>query len=286
MRISDRMMQMNTMAGLRANLNRLAEAQRHATSGKRIERVSDDPVDAARAMRMQGQLNGIDQYRRNAVSATTRMSTETVVLKSARDLLERARKLAIGVTSDDPNDPTRAAALREVSFIKQQLVSLANTSVGDERLFGGGDTAAPFQANGVYTGGDVVHSVQIDDNVALPTSHTGHIFDNTFAALVNLENRLTAGPASDIAAAVKPLADAGEELLGVETETGARQRQGDDTVKQIGRRQQLLLDRMQAIVDADPAESLLKVTAATQALERAYAITQKTMSLNLSNYLR
>jgi flagellin-like hook-associated protein FlgL len=85
MRISDRMMQMNTMAGLRTNLARLAEAQRHATSGKRIERTSDDPVDAAQAMRMDGQLSGIDQFKRNAVSATTRMSTETVVLKAARE---------------------------------------------------------------------------------------------------------------------------------------------------------------------------------------------------------
>ena len=286
MRISDRMMQMNTMAGLRANLARLAEAQRHATSGKRIERTSDDPVDAAQAMRMDGQLSGIDQFKRNAVSATTRMSTETVVLKAARDLLDRARKLAAGVSSDDPNDPTRQAALREVGFIKQQLVSLANTSVGDERLFGGGDTQAPFQANGVYGGGDTIHEVQIDENVTIPTSHTGHVFDSAFASIVNLETALTSGPATGVAGAVQPLASAGQDLLATETETGARQRQVNDTVSQLGSRQQLLLDRMQAIVDADPAESMLKVQAATQALERAYAITQKTMSINLTDYLR
>lgn len=76
MRISDRMIQMNTLSGLRGNMARLAEAQRHAASGKRIERASDDPVDAAQAMRMQGQLAGIDQLKRNSISATTRLSTE------------------------------------------------------------------------------------------------------------------------------------------------------------------------------------------------------------------
>ena len=94
MRISDRMIQMNTMTGLRTNQARLAEAQRHAASGKRVERLSDDPVDAARAMRMQGQLAGIDQFKRNAVSATTRISTEETALKASRDVLSRARKLA------------------------------------------------------------------------------------------------------------------------------------------------------------------------------------------------
>ena len=114
MRISDRMMQMNTMAGLRANLARLAEAQRHATSGKRIERTSDDPVDAAQAMRMDGQLSGIDQFKRNAVSATTRMSTETVVLKAARDLLDRARKLAAGVSARSARPRAQARCGREL----------------------------------------------------------------------------------------------------------------------------------------------------------------------------
>lgn len=286
MRISDRMIQMNTMAGLRTNQARLAEAQRHAASGKRVERLSDDPVDAARALRIQGQLAGIDQFKRNGVSATTRLSTEETALKASRDVMSRARKLAIGISSDDPADPTRAAALQELTFLKDQLVSLGNTRVGDERIFGGGVTDPPFLPDGTYVGGPVVHDVQIDEGVNVPTSHPGTIFNDAFQAIDQLMSALQAGPSSGISASVQPLVDAEKGLLGHEAEAGSRQRQIDATMSQIGSRQQLLLDRSQAIMDADPAESLLKVQAATQAIERAYVVAQRTMSLNIVEWMR
>ena len=286
MRISDRMVQMSTMAGLRANLARLNEAQRHAASGKRIERISDDPVDAAQVLRMRSQLSGIEQYKRNATSATTRLATEDTVLKASRDLLARARKLAIAVNSADPADPTRAASLQELTHLQNEMVSLANTRVGDERLFGGGEINPPFQPDGTYLGGTAVHDVRIDDNVNLPTSHTGAIFATTFQALAQLTTALQSGTPADIAAAIKPLADAEESLLANEAESGGHQQQIDATVQQLGSRQQLLLDRMQALTDVDPAESLLKVSAATQALERAYAVAQRTLSVNFLDYLR
>ncbi|MEY4071345.1 MAG: flagellar hook-associated protein FlgL [Candidatus Eisenbacteria bacterium] len=286
MRISDRMMQMTTMLGIRLNQARVAEAQRQATSGRRVERASDDPVAAARAMRMQGQIANIEQFERNSVSATTRLATEETVLKAARELMARARKAAMGVTSDDPNDPTRKAAFQELQFIREQMVSLANTRVGDERLFGGGSTAAPFQADGTYTGGTQVHDVLVDEGVTLPTSHTGQVFASTFSSLNAMESALAAGPVSIVAATVQQVAAADQDLLGVQTEAGARQRHVDDTVKQLAGRQQLLLDRTQELLDADPAESILKLTSASQSLERAYAVSQRTMSLNIVNWMR
>ncbi len=286
MRISDRMIQLSTMAGLRGSLARLNDAQRRAASGKRIERVSDDPVDAAQAMRMQGQIGEIDQYKRNATSATTRLATAESVLKASRDIMARARKLASSVNASDPADPTRAAALQELGFLKEQLVSLANTRVGDERLFGGGETAPPFQPDGTYIGGTSIHDVQIDDGVSLATSFTGTIFAASFQSLDALDTALRSGTPADIAATFTPLQLAEEGLLAREAETGARQRQLNDTVAQLGGRSHVLLDRVQALTDADPAESLLTAQAAQQALERAYVVAQRTLSLNITDYLR
>jgi flagellar hook-associated protein 3 FlgL len=286
MRITDRMIQMNMMSGLRANVARLNDAQRQATSGKRIESVSDDPVDASQVMRMRAQLGGVDQYKRNATSATTRLATEQAVLKASRDLLSRARALAMSVNATDPADPSRAAALEQLAVLKEQLVSLGNTRVGDERLFGGGETNAPFQADGTYVGGVTVHDTRIDDSVTLPTSHTGAIFAASFQAMDQLQTALTSGTPADIAAAVTPLSNAEDGLLAVEADTGGRQQQVDATVKQLGDRQSLLLDRMQALTDIDPTEAMLKVSAATQSLERAYAVAQRTLSVNILDYMK
>jgi flagellar hook-associated protein 3 FlgL len=286
MRITDRMIQMNTMSGLRANVARLNDAQRRATSGKRIETISDDPVDATQAMRMQAQIGNIDQYKRNATSATTRLATEQTVLQASRDLLSRARALAISVNATDPADPSRASALEQLKVLQEQLVSLANTRVGDERLFGGGETNPPFQADGSYVGGTSTHDVRIDDGVTLTTSHTGAIFAATFQAMDQLKTALTSGTPADIAATVTPLANAEEGLLAVEAQNGGRQQQVDLSVKQLGSRQAMLLDRMQVLTDVDPTEAMLKVTASTQALERAYAVAQRTLSVNIMDYMK
>lgn len=286
MRISNRMLQLNTMVGLRDNLARLNEAQRHAASGKRIEHVSDDPVDAAQAMRMQGQLASIDQFKRNGTSATTRLASEDIVLTAARDLLTRARKLAMSVNATNPADPTRTAALQELGFIKEQMVSLANTRIGGERLFGGGETAPPFKPDGTYIGGATVHDAQIDESVTVPTSHTGEIFASTFQSLDALDAALRVGTPAGISAAVAPLQAAEESLLARQAEAGARQRQINDTVAQIGSRAQLLLDRIQTLTDVDPAESLLKVQAAQQSLERAYVVANRVLSLSITDFMR
>ena len=286
MRISDRMTQLNTMAGLRANLARLNEAQRQAASGKRIERVSDDPVDAAQVLSMQGQLGNIEQYKRNATSATTRLATEDTVLKGARDLLARARALAMTVNATSPTDPTRVAALQQLAVMQDEMVSLANTAIGSDRLFGGGAITPPFQPDGTYLGGTAVHDSRIDDNVSVPSSHTGVIFAATFQVFDQLKTALQTGTPADIAATVTPLSDAEQGLLANQAESGGRQQQINETLKQLGSRQQTLIDRMQALTDVDPAESLLKVSAATQALERAYAVAQKTLSISFLDYMK
>jgi flagellar hook-associated protein 3 FlgL len=286
MRISNRMMQLSTLAQIRAQQARLAEAERHAASGKRIERPSDAPVDASQAMLMQGQLETIDQYKRNATSATTRLATEETVLKAARDLISKARAIAMSVDATDPADPSRATALKEIATIQEQLVSLGNTRIGDERLFGGGDTNPPFQPDGTYVGGTYVHQTELDDNASMATGHTGVIFAATFQSLGALQTALQSGTPADIQATVKPLADAEEGLLANETESGARQQEIADAVTRLGARAQTILDRRQALTDADPAESLLKVQAATQSLEQAYAVTQRVLSLNIVDYLR
>src|SRR6185503_12387067 len=95
MRISSSMLQKNALSGLGRSLADLARAQQDAATGRRVRTASDDPVDAAQIMRLDAHLRDVDQFRRNATAATTRLSAEDVVLTSARELLARARNLAL-----------------------------------------------------------------------------------------------------------------------------------------------------------------------------------------------
>src|SRR5262245_16787411 len=110
MRISTHMLQQSARRGLAQNVENLARAQEEAATGRRILTVSDDPVDASQVMRLDAHLRDIEQFRRNAAAANTRLSTEDVVIKTARELLEQARDLALSGATTSPSDPLRQEA--------------------------------------------------------------------------------------------------------------------------------------------------------------------------------
>src|SRR5215510_9122554 len=98
MRITNLMIQMNLTSGLRGRLTAVARASGRATTGRRINTVSDDPVDASQVMRMDSQVRDIEQFRRNGTFATTKLSTEDVAISSLREAISRARGLALTTT--------------------------------------------------------------------------------------------------------------------------------------------------------------------------------------------
>jgi len=195
MRITNLMIQMNLTSGLRQRLEAIAKASDQASTGLRISTMSDDPVDATQIMRMQSQVSDMNQYKRNGTMATTKLSTEDVAISSLLDNLTNLRKLAVSNTSADPNDPTRKAALDEANQLKSQIVSLGNTRVGDQYIFGGdANTTPPFQADGTYTGTLSLQQIEINNGVSMTVNHAGQpLFTDALSAVNNMISQLQSG---------------------------------------------------------------------------------------------
>ena len=93
MRITNLMIQKNLMSGLRTRMTAIAKASSEASTGHRINTLSDDPVDASQIMRMQAQIVGIQQFQRNGTYATTKLSVEDTAISSLSATLATAKKL-------------------------------------------------------------------------------------------------------------------------------------------------------------------------------------------------
>jgi flagellar hook-associated protein 3 FlgL len=288
MRITNQMLQQSTLRDLRVRLEAVARARQQAATGRRVETMSDDPVGATRIMSADSELRQIDQYRRNGASATTRLTAEDVVLESVREVLRRARNLAVSASTWPVGDPQRDAAIAEIQLIRRQIISLGNTRVGDEYIFGGGQTTAPpFLADGTYVGDLTVRVTAIDDQVMMDTSHPGApVLTDALAALESLESELQTGDQTSIEATTAALDWAVDQALTAQAIAGARLREIEQTAEGLSRRAVGLLDARQAIRDADPAESLLELAAAQAALERAYSAVGKVFETSLVDYLR
>jgi flagellar hook-associated protein 3 FlgL len=239
-------------------------------------------------MRLDAHLRDIEQFRRNAAAANTRLATEDAVLDSARDLIERARGLALSGAAISPSDPLRQAALAEMEQIREQLVALGNTKLGNEYLFGGGQTAnPPFRIDGTYLGDGTVRQAAIDDELTIETNHTGDVMlSGALAAFDSLVTQLQSGEAAAIRDQDTVLASAQQDLLTVQTQVGARMRIIQKSNESLAGRATTFAERRDSIRDVDPALAVVELMAQQTALERAYAVVGKVLSTNLVDFLR
>ena len=133
----------DTLTRRQAEMNAL---QDQITTGKRINKASDDPAGAARAERAMASIGRTETSQR-AVQASSVLMTQTESnLGDAGDLLQRARELMVSAGNASYSDSDRAGIAGELQSLRDQLLAIANQSDGaGTYLFGGqGATQKPF----------------------------------------------------------------------------------------------------------------------------------------------
>jgi len=124
----------------------LSDTQVQLTSGKRVNRASDDPTAAARAERALAAISHIDADKRGTQVSQSIMSQADSALGDAGDLLQRAHELLVEAGNPAYDDSQRQGIVAELRGIRDQLLGIANRSDGTGNyLFGGqGSAQAPF----------------------------------------------------------------------------------------------------------------------------------------------
>lgn len=177
----------NRLQELNTNLN---NTQQQITTGKRVNKPSDDPVAAARILKLDQELSRVKTYERNVNLADNRLKQEESSLTGAVGVIQRIRELTVkaGNGALSPND--RQSISSEMKERLGQLASIANTrDASGEYIFSGfqGSVQA-FQQNAEgkyeYRGDEGQRVLEIDDGVTVPISDNGKgIFVNVPAAV-------------------------------------------------------------------------------------------------------
>jgi flagellar hook-associated protein 3 FlgL len=287
MRITTRWLQQSALGNLRKGTAALAKAQKEASTGRRVDTVSDDPLDAGHIMQMNAQLRDIDRYRRNGNWATARMATEDTVLTGVRTLLDKAVRIATTAASLPATDPARMEAATQIQQLREQVISLGNTKVGQEYLFAGGRSTNPaFLASGMFLGDGTIRQVEIDDGVRVDTADSGSVLVPALNALNRLGHELQTGTTTAVTAAVGDLIDSNTGVLRVQTALGSRMSEVSEQAARLLIRASKTAERRDTLRSIDSAEAAVNLTSAQTALQQAYATVVKVLSINIIDYLR
>jgi flagellar hook-associated protein 3 FlgL len=176
-RITDGMLSAASLADIQRSQARAFDAQQEVTTGKRINRAADDPDGAARAVRLKGELAGIDRQGQNADAATAWLTASEGALSGIGDTLQRVRELTVQAGNDSLSDSNRKAIADEIDQLIESVRDQANATLDGRYLFSGAQTTTKPYAPGsdAYLGGragqDVVAldigpgvSVQVNTN--------------------------------------------------------------------------------------------------------------------------
>ena len=124
----------------------LSEAQMQLTTGKRVNRASDDPAAASRAERALARSAMSEAGQRAVEASRTMMSLTEGTLGEAGELMQQVRETLVSAGNASYSDAERASLGQKIEGLRAQLLSLANRSDGaGGHVFGGqGSSHPPF----------------------------------------------------------------------------------------------------------------------------------------------
>lgn len=211
MRVSTLMMYQQNMRGITNSQSEWLKYGEQMSTGKRVNRASDDPVAASQAVVLSQAQAQNSQFATARTFATQRVSMEENTLAQVTTAIQSAQEKIVYAGNGTLSDDDRASLATDLQGIRDQLLNLANSQDGNGRyIFAGYKTdTAPFTDDGTYVGGSENVAQQVDASRSMVIGHTGDkIFDSlTSNAKPGTDSNLFEMLDSAIAALNKPVND-------------------------------------------------------------------------------
>ncbi|MEO0515087.1 MAG: flagellin, partial [Planctomycetota bacterium] len=142
----------------------LADAQEQISTGRAINRVSDDPSQVASVLLIERRLQEREQEARNLELATQTLNTADSALGEATNTLIEAKTIALSQIGVGSDADTRNSQALVIDAQLSSLVDIANTQFNGVSVFGGNNGASlDAQVFDAFLGG--VRYVGSDQNL-------------------------------------------------------------------------------------------------------------------------
>jgi flagellar hook-associated protein 3 FlgL len=127
----------NFISNLNAGSSKLMELNNQASSQKKINRPSDDPVGTIRVMEYRDSISALKQFKSNIDTGKGWLELADETLMQGNELLTRAKAVAEQAATGSLSAEQRDGLSYEVEQIFEQLISLSNTSYEGKSIFAG-----------------------------------------------------------------------------------------------------------------------------------------------------
>ncbi|MCS3611792.1 flagellar hook-associated protein FlgL [Salinibacter ruber] len=291
---------------LQRDISRLRE---QISSGKRINRPSDDPSSFATAERMKTLGNQLARREESIASARTFVDRTQQELDGLADLFTKAREDGVRAADDTRSADDRAAIANELRSIKDEVVDRMNSTQDGEYIFAGNRTdTKPFKENGApnYTDGggnpdfDPIDgdrtrpigknqdlTVNIDGkSLAQYDPSSGKTITGALDNLINaVDPKSNTGSDPDISTALGEVEDALDHVISKGSEAGAIGRRLSTAQEQVEAASLEANERRSDAEDTDLATAISELQQRQTQLQAAFQATSSSQQTSLVNFL-
>jgi len=273
----------------------LLELESKISTGKRINKPSDDPIGMSKVLDYGKTLSKIEQYKRNISHGTSWLNLTESTLGTLDSIVVNAKEIAVYQATGTANDADRQMAAQEVKHIYDQIIQLANTKLGDSYIFSGYKTdAAPFSRdenfNITYHGDDSEIQTKLGEGVSMTINANGadvfHGDASVFDSLKGLMEALENNDMEMVSAQIETLDAALDQTLEAQVQVGAKLDRMTTTKSYWDNFELDVTEMLSETEDADLTEAVIKLTSREAAYQACLSVAAKMIQPTLMSFLR
>ncbi len=239
----------------------LSDSLSHLSTGKKINKASDDAAGMSIANELISQSNGFAQAIKNANDAISIAQVADGALGQATDIIQDIRVKAIQAASAAQSPESRQAIQADISKNLESLKSISDTtSFNGQKLLSGTFTGKEFQV-GAVSGETIEISLGSLDPAKISDAVSGTLAD------INVTTPEGAQAAID-------MSDAALDYVGTQqSQVGSAMNQLDSTINNLSNSRINILSAASGIQDLDYVEASMNLNK-MKALSKAQAFAQ------------
>lgn len=295
MRVTGMMQNLQLLKNLRNINDKMTVGQNQLATGQKISKPSDDPIGVGYQMRYDTDLARDGQFLENAQTGSDILSTMDSLLQQANDVLKRARTLALQISNGTYDAQQRQVAAQEIQQLKEQLVTIGNSTYNGRYLFNGQKTDQP-PYNSATAATDATDKGQFFLNVSqavkVPVSITGEdVFgaagsQNAFKVLDDLVTALNSNDTAGVTASLNQIDNSADQIMLSWSEIGARMNRFDLMQNHIGDDQDNLKEQRANVSDVDMPTAITDLKSNENVLQAALSTGAQIMQTSLLDFLK
>ena len=288
----------STLANVQKSTSNMSRLQEQISTGKKVNRASDDPAGARKILSLRSEDLRLDQYASNIQTATQSLDFNAAALSNTSDIVQRITELTMQGVSGATDQSGRTIIANEINQLLETIMQSANSQRLGRYTFAGTETTTePFvatrNASGnissvAYNGNRETIQYNVGPNTNTTVNLTGdEVFMQTrlFDTIVKIRENLLDGAITFATNELTNLDNASQNILNSIAKAGGISSTLELTGNRIDDTKLSLQEVLASAESADIAELVLKLTEQQSIFEASLSSGSYIFKTSILNYI-